>query len=304
MNSQEEYSFALCLSHDVDRVYKTYQYFYNLLTNNDLYEMTRFFSAKNPYWQFNRIMSIESELGVRSSFNILDEIPIRDRPKSDWLTKSGWMLYGGRYDITDPQVSAMLSYLEDAGWEIALQGSYTSSENPDRFEYEKNRIESVAGTEIIGNRQHHWKLSRPDTWKHLRRAGIKYDTSIGSSDEFQFQNEHELVRPFGDEFIVFPWSLMDGAVMGSAEETSEVWSNVKSVLREVRDERSVLVADWHQRVFFDSEFPDWAEIYRKLIVEALDMGAWVGPPQRFYEATTHPNGTISETLENLARSDG
>lgn len=300
MGDTTDYSFALCLSHDVDRVYKSYQYPYRFVRTFDISELYGLLSSNNPYWQFERIMSLESEVGVRSSFNVLDEIPLAERPLSNWFSKSGWMLFGGRYDVADSQVSAALSVLNNHGWEISLQGSYTSSENPQRFEYEKARIESASGATLTGNRQHHWNLSRPDTWKHLREAGIRYDTSLGSSNKMEFQHGYSLIRPFDDEFVVFPWSLMDGAVMDSADTLPEIWSNVQAILEKAQEKRTVLVADWHQRVFYDDDFPNWGEMYRRLISEALEMDAWVGPPGQFYQAIPQPDGTIEDALANLS----
>lgn len=299
-NSPCEYSFALCLSHDVDRIYKTYQYFWNGARKRDLRELAGYFSSKNPYWTFGRTMDIESALGVRSSFNVLDEIPLSERPRSGWLTKTGWKLFAGRYDINDPEVASTLRTLDELGWEIGLHGSYTSSENPDRFAYEKDRIESVSGTEIIGNRQHYWNLSPPETWRHLRDTGIKYDTSLGSSTDIDFQHGYDLIRPFDDEFVVFPWSLMDGAAMNSGAAPNDIVTNCLNVFEEARRRRSVVVIDWHGGdVFCDQDYPGWGDVYRRLIEQALEMNAWVGPPGTLYEALSHPNGTVAEALAVL-----
>lgn len=297
----QKYSFALCLSHDVDRIYKTYQYIYEAIGQKNPRKLSGYFGSKNPYWTFPRIMEIEASFGVRSSFNVLDEIHITQRPKSDWILKDGWKLFAGRYDITDPHLVSQLKVLDDLGWEIALQGSYTSSENPERFAYEKNRIESTIDTEIIGNRQHYWRLSQPDTWKHLRETGVKYDTSLGSSTEIDFQHGYDLLRPFDDDFIVFPWSLMDGAVMNSGETTTEIKENCREVLRKAKANQSVIVADWHTGgIFNEKERPEWGMMYEWLIEEAIDMGAWVGPPGDFYCAIPHPDGTIEDALENFS----
>jgi hypothetical protein len=301
MSDSPEYAFALCLSHDVDRVYKTHQYVYEAATELDPRELAGLFSGKNPWWTFERVLSLEADLGVRSSFNVLDEQHITERPVSEWFTMRGWQLFSGRYDVTDEQVASTLQLLDDFGWEVALHGSYTSSENPERFEREKRRIEAAADTEIVGNRQHYWRLSRPDTWRHLRDAGVKYDTSLGDTTDLAFQYGHDLLRPFDDEFVVFPWSLMDSAVMDSADTTAQRWENCRAVLEEARDRRTVLVADWHTgSVFSDEDKPGWADMYERMIREALEMGAWVGPPGRFYEALPHPDGTVEDALANLA----
>jgi hypothetical protein len=111
-----------------------------------------------------------------------------------------------RRSSCDRRVSVYIdcTYLDRLGWEIALHGSYTSAQNPERFGAEKSRIEAAADTELVGNRQHYWRLSRPETWRHLANAGIRYDTSLGDSKEIRSQHGHELVQPLDDDFVVFP----------------------------------------------------------------------------------------------------
>jgi len=294
------YPFAVCLSHDVDRLYKTYQYVWNAVAERDPGELVGLVTPDNPFWTFERTMAIESRLGVRSSFNVLDEIHLSERPKREWLTMTGWKLFAGRYEVDDPAVVAALCALDELGWEIALHGSYTSSEDPDRFAHEKERIEAAVGTEIVGNRQHYWNLSRPDTWRHLQEAGIAYDTSLGSSEDLSYQHGYDLRRPFDDEFVVFPWSLMDGAVMGSAETEAGAWDNCRAVIDEARDNGSVLVLNWHAGdVFSATDYPGWGQTYERAIQYALDGGAWVGPPGAFYDALPHPGGTVADALERL-----
>lgn len=300
LSNTREYSFALCLSHDVDRIYKTYQYIWNAIQSRDPRELIGVLSSKNPYWTFGRIIDIESTLGVRSSFNILNEINLSERPKLEWLTKDGWKLFAGRYDIENPEVASILRVLDKFGWEIGLHGSYTSSKNPGRFAYEKERIESVIGTEVIGNRQHYWNLSQPETWHHLQDAGIKYDTSLGSSTEIYFQHGHDLIRPFDDEFVVFPWSLMDNAVMESADTPNGIMSNCLDVFEEARSHRSAVVLNWHGGdVFSRGDYPGWGDFYERLIERALEMGAWAGPPGDLYNALSHPDGTVANALDTL-----
>lgn len=301
--SRQEYSFALCLSHDVDRIYKTYQYLWNAVSDLNPRELGGILSPKNPYWTFPRTMEIEARLGVRSSFQVLDEIHITDRPLSEWATLTGWKLFAGRYDIEDPTVAATLRVLDEFGWEIGLHGSYTSSKKPDRLAEEKGRIESVVGTELRGNRQHYWRLSQPDTWRHLHDIGIRYDMSLGSSTEIEFQHGYDLLRPFDDEFVVFPWSLMDGAVMESGDTAAEILQRCRALFREAQEHSTVLILDWHAGDVFSEDYPGWAEMYGRLIEEAQEMNAWVGPPGEFYRALEHPTGTTEEALATLAKQD-
>ncbi|MFC6718691.1 hypothetical protein ACFQGT_15630 [Natrialbaceae archaeon GCM10025810] len=298
--ADDRYSFALCLSHDVDRVYKTPQnHLFDSISERDPRELVGMFSGKNPYWQFERIAALESELGVRSSFNVLDEQRLGERPKAEWATVSGWSRYTGRYDVTDPQLVSTLRVLLDGGWEIGLQGSFCSPEDRTRLEYEKERIESAIGAELVGNRQHYLNLTEPDTWAHHRAIGLGYDTSLADPNELHFQRGYDLLRPFDDEFVVFPWTIMDQTVMESGDSTDDIRANCEAVLEEARAHGSVLVLDWHQRVFTDEEFPGWGDAYRWTIERAMEMGAWVGTPGEFYEAIPHPGGTVADALAAL-----
>lgn len=296
-----KYDFAVCLSHDIDRIYKTYQYVFEAIVERNPWHLVDLFSKNNPYWTFGNLMAIEDDLGVRSSIHVLDEIPLSERPKREWFSKTGWRLFGGRYDITDDRVRSILRVLDKFGWEIALHGSYTSIQNPERFAYEKQRIESVADTKIIGNRQHYWRLERPETWEKLHDIGIKYDLSLGSSDKVGFQHGYNLIRPFNNDFVVFPWSMMDGALMNSTDSVTDAIEIGIQVLQDTKSHEGVLVLDWHGGgVFNEEERPGWATVYQRLIEEALSMGAWVGPPGELYQSLDHPEGKIPDALEKMS----
>lgn len=297
----DDYEFALCLTHDVDRVHKSIQCPYYALKERDLSHLKPLITSENPYWQFENIMKLENELGVRSSFYFLNEKKlIKDKKLLELLKPSKWKVYLGQYDTNNPDIKDTIKRLEKGGWEIGLHASYTTSENPERFKKEKEKIESLIDNEIIGNRQHYWRLLDEDVWENLKEIGIKYDASIGSSDKIYPSNDsYKLIRPFNDEFVVFPWSLMDGAIMNSAGNLKYIWNNCKKILEKILKENGVIVIDWHQRVFYNHDFPNWKKIYMKLIKKALKMGAWIGPPRKLYESLSHPNGTIKQALREI-----
>ena len=78
----DDKKFAVCLTHDVDRVKKTYQYltrFEHFLKKleiknafNEIFCFLKFYFSKDPkkdpYWNFEIIMEIERKFGVRSTF--------------------------------------------------------------------------------------------------------------------------------------------------------------------------------------------------------------------------------------------
>lgn len=297
--SDDKYTFALCLSHDVDRIYKTYQYATETISKLSPLQLAGIVSGNNPWWQFERVMSLESELGVKSSFQMLDEQHVTERPIYEWMNPRTWKLYAGRYNVTNPQVRAMIKVLDSRGWEIGLQGSYLSGGNKFRLTSEKERIEEAIAEPLLGNRQHYLRVREPETWRYLRDIGIKYDMSLADRQELSHQRGYKLIRPFNDKFVVFPWTVMDSTAVRSAETISGAVSNCHQLLERTRENRGILVLDWHQRVFHEPDFPGWTTLYRNVIERAQKMGAWIGPPGEFYQAASHPDGTVGKTLETL-----
>ena len=280
------HDFALLLTHDVDRPYKTHQSLYYALTDDGrrLQHLRDLLPGRNPYWQFDRVKRIEDKLGVRSAFYLLDEQPLSERPAREWLSMETWRLYGGRYDLTDPRLWDVVDGLRDGGWEVGLHGSYESFDDRERLRQEKTRVESVLGESVRGGRQHYLNLDVPETWAHHRALGLQYDASPGSSSEYGFQYGHGVHRPFDDEFVVFPLTLMECALPDPGEDYDAAWSVCEDLLTEARDHGAVMSVLWHPRYFTDRDFPGYASIYRDLIAWALDHGAWVGSPAAFYDA--------------------
>jgi hypothetical protein len=220
---------------------------------------------REPYWQFERIMDIESDLGVRSAFYFLDEQHLAERPVRSWLDPEAWKLYLGRYDIEDRAIGDVIKRLDEGGWEVGLHGSYESFRNEERLRKEKAAIESVLGHEILGGRQHYLNLDRPETWERHAAAGLSYDASLGSSSSFGFQHGYDPIRPFDDEFTVFPLTLMELTLSSPSTEPEKAWAECEQLLTEAKDNEAVMTVLWHPRNFCERDFPGQATLYRRLV---------------------------------------
>ncbi|WP_418280308.1 polysaccharide deacetylase family protein [Halorubrum sp. DTA98] len=288
----DDHSFALCLTHDVDRPYKTYQSPYYAIRDRSLSQLRDMIFGRNPYWSFDRIRSIEAELGVRSAFYFLDEESLfTERPRRELLDPQAWSLYTGRYDIADPKIVDLIHELDDGGWEIGLHGSYNSFHDRERLREQKRRLESILGRAVTGGRQHHLNLSVPDTWEHHAAIGLQYDASLGSSTEYGFTHGYGVHRPFDDEFVVFPLTAMEIA-LPIEEDPDRAWEACEELLADAYENAAVMTVLWHPR-FFCSDTPNYAPIYRRLIERALELGAWVGPPGELYDRLDHPDTSIA-----------
>ncbi|MDZ5810230.1 polysaccharide deacetylase family protein [Halorubrum sp. AD140] len=278
------HSFALCLTHDVDRPYKTYQGPYYAIAERDPSHLRSLIPGVNPYWSFERIAALEADLGVRSAFYFMDEQQLfRDRPVSEWLDPDGWLRYVGRYAIDDPAIVRTMRELDAGGWEIGLHGSFESFDDPDRLRSEKRRLESLLGHRVRGGRQHHLNLAIPETWEHHSTLGLEYDSTLGSSSTYGFENGYHPFRPFDDAFVEFPLTLMDVALPEVAADPVRARAECESLLEEAAEHEAVMTVLWHPRYLGD-DFPEHVELYRTLVRRALELGAWVGPPGALYDS--------------------
>mgnify|MGYP006273041103 FL=1 len=277
------HSFALCLTHDVDRPYKTYQAPYYAVTERDPSHLRSLLPGVNPYWSFEAIAALEDDLGVRSAFYFMDEQRLfGDRPVAEWLDADGWQRYVGRYAIDDPAIVRAMRELDAGGWEVGLHGSFESFDDRDRLRTEKHRLESLLGHPVRGGRQHHLNLAVPETWEHHAALGLRYDSTLGSSDAYGFDHGYRPFRPFDDAFVEFPLTLMDVALPDVAADPARAEEACESLLREAAENGAVMTVLWHPRYLGD-DHPEHVALYRDLIRQAQELGAWVGPPGELYD---------------------
>ncbi|WP_339106384.1 polysaccharide deacetylase family protein [Haloterrigena salinisoli] len=299
----DDAEFALCLTHDVDRPYKGFRSFYYAAQERPRYHLRTALSDDNPYWQFEEISSLEDELGVRSAFYFLNEQHLlADRPVRDWLSPANWVQHLGRYDVTDPEIVDVIRDLDAGGWEVGLHGSYHSADDPERLHEEKAVLEDVLGHPVSGGRQHYLNLTIPETWEYHRTIGLEYDASLGSSTRCGFQDGYRPARPFDDEFLVFPLTIMEQALPDPDAEFEAARQTCERLLREAAANDAVMTVLWHPRYFNEREFPGYRRLYRWLVEWALDHDAWVGPPRDLCAALQRDRSTDSGSSLHSASS--
>lgn len=284
--------FALCLTHDVDRPYKTYQAVADALVERDPARLRALSPHVNPYWQFDSLMEVESELGVRSALYFLSERGLWNRSLREWLRPRYWLEHLGRYDVSALRMAKVIRDLDAGGWEVGLHGSYDSYDDRERLATEKTKIEHVLGHRLRGGRQHFLNRA-PATWSHHRAIGLEYDSSLGSSTDYGFTHGYDLVHPFDDEFTVFPLTLMEVALFEQHDSAEAAWDACEELLAEAAANDAVMTVLWHPRYLSD-DFPGYRPLYRQLIERALELGAWVGPPADCYDRLVGEGRTVAE----------
>jgi peptidoglycan/xylan/chitin deacetylase (PgdA/CDA1 family) len=269
----DDKKFGLILTHDVDRVRKTYQYMTHFFRTRRFYHIKSFFSNKNPYWTFKQIMDIENNLNVKSTFFFLNE-----RKKINFFRLKTYELSLGRYRIKDPAVTKIIKELNNNGWEIGLHGSFDSYCDINLLRKEKNELEKIVGKPVIGIRQHYLNLSIPTTWFYQQKVGFKYDASFGMTRELGFRDQiKNIFMPDKINMYVIPTVIMDAVLFSTSRTYKDAWDKVITIIKEVKQNGGVLCIVWHTERFNNNEFPEQGQFYIDLINYCRQEGAWIGP---------------------------
>ncbi|MCW7075517.1 MAG: polysaccharide deacetylase family protein [Candidatus Methanospirare jalkutatii] len=272
--------FAVCLTHDVDRVHKSYQYITHFVRNigrgdfrsaiNQITSVARKLHGDEPYWNFDRIMEIERNLGVKSTFFFLNE------QKKVCVLPNEWKLYRGRYDIKDKRIVEMIKKLDAEGWEIGVHGSYNSYRDFDMMKEEKETLEEILGKRVHGISQHYCNLEIPSTWEYHEKLGFSYDASLGFVTDIGFRwGTCYPFHPFNPEngrilsLWELPITIMDNACAYKS------WQDIMEIINTVEKYNGLLLLRWHQAVFNEREFPGRSKIYERIIKVCKERNAWI-----------------------------
>ncbi len=274
--------FALCLTHDVDRVDKRWwQCAYYFLKNRDPYQLRSLFTKgrDRPFWNFERIMEIEERLGVRSTFYFLNETK-----RAEFLRPSTYALSYGYYSLDDPRIVEVIEDLVSGGWEIGVHGSYDSYRSKDLLLQEKVRLEEVVGKPVMGIRQHYLNLDVSGTWELQREVGFRYDASFGYRDRVEVREGRDLpFFPIGDGFLEIPLTIMDGPLFSTARDLEHAWEECRGQIDRAEERGTLLTILWHNNRFNDNEFPGQTGIYERIIEECQRRNAWVTTGEGIYK---------------------
>ena len=278
-------TFGLCLTHDVDRIKKTFQVITHFLRDRRFYHFTSVLQDPNPYWAFDKIIEIERRYDVKSTFFFLNETK-----KHKIFRPSTYQLTFGRYNIFDPDVVKMIRKLDKQGWEIGLHGSYDSYKNIKLLKKEKKDLEKILKKPIMGVRQHYINLRIPMTWNNQKKIGLKYDSTYGTRKKIGFpKNIYLPFKPFHDQFLVIPFTIMDDFLFKPEISTEQAWDICLNIIDEAEKNGSLVTVIWHTERFNDNEFPGQMMIYERIIEECMKRNAFIGPCKDFYNLFSEDN---------------
>ena len=290
---------AIALTHDVDvpdrRCFKNDLYVRHKTVTEHLKKKNYFKSIKTVlgygkylfkfpflqqnYWNFEQIINLEKELGMKSTFFFAS------RNVSDSIAQYNTDV---TYNIKKKKFNNVFEQIKKHGFEIGLHSSYNAYKSADHFLWEKEKLEHLSGVKIIGQRHHYWHLGDniERTLEYHEKAGFKYDSSLAFMDMMGFRRN--VAMPY------YPWSrinqkliktiqvpafIMDGNIfLNPVTTVDEGLDLIKREIEILKKYKGLGAINWHVRTSLptSSEFKTYGEAYPELLKYlAEDTDIWI-----------------------------
>ena len=189
----------------------------------ELFEKTK---PEDLYRNIPDYMELEEKFGVRSTFF--------------------FRTFYENGDVLDYKDD--IKQLQKLNWEIGLHTDPSSIDDLDKIRLEKEKLESITGKQIIGNRVHFLNYN-PELPDKLEKLGFNYDSSLRHSKDRIDEKEMGYSRIHG--IIEFPVTLMDAYLFTYMKIREEkIISEFQKTLDLGRSlsENNVISVIWHDNV--------------------------------------------------------
>lgn len=275
----EKRNFAICFTHDVDEIYMPMSHFlqstYHYARRMDITGvkdslMWKLRKSKCPYLDFRKILDIEKDHGVKSTFFFL-------ATKEDALRS--------RYSIED--TAEILREIEADGFEVGLHGGFYAYRDLGEITEQKARLERYTHQRVRGYRNHYLNFSVPMTWRYLKKAGFLYDSTFGYNLYNGFRNgmshpykPYDRIRGEFIDLIEIPPIIMDSAFRRGPPSTS--WEELLRIVKMVEKTHGVLTVNFHNEAFHAPYKAGFLSLYTRLLEEGVKRHAWLTNATEIY----------------------
>ena len=314
------YSFMVCLTHDVDHVavrdhkwdHTTFGFLYRA-TIGSLIDACRgrkstqhlranwvaalslplvHLGLVKDFWnQFDRYLEIEK--GLTSTFFV---VPTKGDPGQD-ANGFSRRKRAVAYDLSE--IATLLSNLREANREIGLHG-IDAWRDVQKARAELEKIKLATSAPGVGVRMH-WLYFDEQTHGILEEAGFVYDSTVGYNETIGYRaGTTQVFKPLDvKKLLELPLHIMDTAIFFPAYldlAPEEVGTAIGPLFENMARFGGVLTVNWHDRSIGPERF--WDSAYVNLLQRARREGAWFPTAA---QAVSWFQRRRSTTIENIAQ---
>lgn len=183
-----------------------------------------------------------------------------------------------RFDINNPiHLPYVKNRINDIAMEadIGVHPSYYSSDRPQMFDLECERLRSITSVSIDRSRQHYLRFRLPSTFRKLEDLGVRDDYSMGFPDINGFRASTSMPYQFFDlerdevtAIRIHPLVYMDMLSVKNNHTASEATEEARRLMKTVKDAGGIFSTVWHPEVLLGLHLPfDSEQIFDRIIEE-------------------------------------
>jgi len=189
-------------------------------------------------------------------------------------------------NLTDKRygkIKNSIKSLEKESCEIAFHPGIATSDNPDQFIWEKNRIQMFTDSSLSGVRQHGLRWKTPITWRIHEKFKLIYDSSMTFADNIGFRcGTCYPFMPYDIELnrVINIWELplnvMDVSLSDYMKlNPDEGILKITELIDTVKHHGGVFSLLWHHSFEDNTRRPKWLNMYRNIVEQISRNDCWI-----------------------------
>lgn len=257
--------FSVKLSHDID-------YVRSASIRNVGGDILKRRSPIKALQTTKQLISRETDPYLQGCYALADLSEAHGFQSAFYFMAADRSLLDSGYDPQEKPVQRLIHDLRRRGHEVGFHPGYRTLGNPERFHFEKRRMDAALGETRYGGRQHYLRFRAPDTWRLWEEAGLTYDSTVGYADHEGFRcGTCHPFQPFDIErdrvldLWEIPLIVMDGTLKQYRNLTpSEGEERILTLAQRCKAVNGVFTLLWHN-TSLQGEWAPWAEMYRRVL---------------------------------------
>lgn len=274
------HKFAVCVSHDVDRLFEK-KWGIKTLLNQQARAVLKgdFGSIKENFKNAKRRIFPGNDL------KIMLEIEERFEMKSTYFFLS-LEKEEEDFNYAPNEIKEIFELLKSNGHEIALHGGHLAYDNFEKIAQEKFKLENTVKSKIIGYRNHYLRFDIEKTWIELGKNNFLYDSTFGFAQNIGFRNG--MAHPFlahdntGKSLGIFvlPLMIMDVTLKNYLKiYGKDAFEACRKIMDKVIHVNGTLTLLWHN----NNTSKEQMDLYLSILEYLKQKDAWFTTSQKLIE---------------------
>ncbi len=276
-------SFAVALSHDVDRIRTwTFRKARRALRGKGRGDICRRATGllrsiaypENWRGNFDFISRLENKYNAASTFFMVSAHRCKLDPA---------------YKLSSPRLRRGMARARERGCSFGLHGTIDSAARAGLLAGERDELQRYAG-EVRGGRQHYLRFT-DETPQRWLEAGLRYDSTLGFASHTGWRCGASLPFYVHDgkkelPIVEIPLILMDTVLFLESKQSlsaAKAWRVIEQHLQETKQNNGLLTINWHNSDLHPYDVHGYSQLYERILQWTQENGGWLASVDAVYD---------------------